>query len=191
MKQRIGIFGGTFNPIHVGHLVAAQAVQEKLNLDQVIFIPVFSPPHKSSSGIAAPVHRLNMVRLAVRGNPRFIVSNCEVRREGKSYTIDTVLHLQQVLPSGTKLFVIVGGDMLTGLKQWKHIDELQRRVTFVSVNRPGFLAKKSGIRTVCVAVPGLDISSSDVRRRISAKKSIAYLVPESTARYIRKHKLYK
>lgn len=189
--KRIGILGGTFNPIHMGHLTIAQMVQEQFRLDKVLFIPSHLPPHKGSQNVAAARDRYAMVRSAVRGNPNFAVSDFEIKRKGKSYSIDTLIFLQDRFPKKTKFYFIIGGDLLSTLHTWKRIDELLKIVTFVAVNRPGFRIRPRFKRKVkFITVPGIHISSSDVRSRIWSGKTVKYLVPDSVRRYIEKRRLY-
>ncbi len=189
--KRIGILGGTFNPIHVGHLTIAQMVHEQLKLDKVIFVPSNLPPHKSNNNVASNKDRYHMVRLAVRGNPRFEVSDYEIKKGGKSYSVETVNYFRDRYPRGTKLFFIIGNDLLPTLRTWKRIDEILKIVSFVSVNRPGFKEEKSKIKVKSITVPGLQTSSSYVRKRITAGKTVKYLVPENVLNYIEKTRLYK
>ena len=188
--RRIGFFGGTFNPIHLGHLTIAEIVLGALKLDEIIFIPTFLPPHKIDRELISAEHRLNMVKFAIKDNPRFKVSDFEIKQKGKSYTIHTARYFKKVSLSEAKLFFIVGGDSYKNLKQWKSIDELVKIFTFVAVNRPRYGYKKNNHGCVFVDVPGIDISSSYIRQRIKEKKSVRYYVPDKALSYIKKHKLY-
>ncbi|OGX26841.1 MAG: nicotinate (nicotinamide) nucleotide adenylyltransferase [Omnitrophica WOR_2 bacterium RIFCSPHIGHO2_01_FULL_48_9] len=189
--RRIGLLGGTFNPIHIGHLTMAQVAMERMNLDKIIFIPSCIPPHKKIKNLAAARHRYNMVRLALQGNPDFAVSNFEIQKAGKSYSIDTVRYFRKKYPRGTKLFFIIGADALAGLRDWKNIDQLLKLVTFVVVNRPGYIYRGSRIRYKYVAMPDIDIASSFLRSRVAEGRSIKYFVPDKVFAYIKKHRLYK
>ena len=189
--KRIGILGGTFNPIHVGHLTIAEMVYEQLKLDKVIFVPSNLPPHKSSINVASTQDRYHMVRLAARGNPHFAISDYEIKKGGKSYSVETVSYFRDCYPRGTKLFFIIGNDLLPTLRAWKRIDEILEVVSFVTVNRPGFKEEKSRIKVKTITVPGLQTSSSYVRMRITAGKTVKYLVPENVLSYIDKKRLYK
>lgn len=189
--KRIGFFGGTFNPIHMGHLAIAQMAQEAFKLDKVIFIPSHQPPHKNIAPLALAKDRYKMVKLATAGNDYFEVSDVETLRDGKSYTIDTLRHFRKIYSSKAKLFFIVGGDSFSTLPKWKNIDEILKLVTFIVVNRPGCYAPKKNIKHLTVTKPGIDISSSYLRNRIESGKSVRYLVPESIFHYIEKHGLYK
>jgi nicotinate-nucleotide adenylyltransferase len=191
MTKRIGILGGTFNPIHIGHLSIAQTVQEKFELEKVLFVPAFRPPHRSITRLASPEERFQMVRLGIKSNPLFEVSDFEIKREGKSYSIDTVKHFRKVYPKGTKLFFIIGADNFAELSEWKCIDEILEIVSFIVVNRPGYEIKNSKIKHYVVNMPGMDIASSHIRRLIAQGKSVKYLVPESVFRYIKRKKIFK
>lgn len=188
--KKIGIFGGTFNPIHMGHLAIAQMAQEKFKLDKVIFVPSFLPPHKSVSGLANAKERFAMVKLAIAGNDRFALSDVETRRGGKSYTVETLRYFKTKLPPGVKLYFIIGGDSLPTLPYWKDIGEITTLATFIVVNRPGYVKPQKHIKYLTVDKPGIDISSSYLRGRLRAGKSIRYLVPEKIFNYIETHKLY-
>ena len=159
--KRIAILGGTFNPIHIGHLTAAQVAQEEMRLDQVVFVPSFLPPHKTENNLASAAHRLAMVRLAIRDNPKFSVSDCEIKKGGKSYSIDTVRFFRKKYPKSTTLFFIIGADELNALKGWKDINELVNLVSFIAVNRPGY--KPAGhklIKHESIQMPAIDRKST-------------------------------
>lgn len=187
--KRIGILGGTFNPIHIGHLAIAQMAKEKAGLDKVIFVPAFIPPHKTVANLAAAKDRLVMVRLAIADNPSFEVSDYEIRKGGKSFSIETVRHFREVFRKKAKLYFIIGGDSLTMLPTWKQIDELLQLVTFIAVNRPGYQSSRGAMRHIAVESE-LNISSSDLRKRVIQGKTIKYLVPDKVIRYIGQHKIY-
>ena len=193
MMERIGVLGGTFNPIHLGHLAIAHMAQESLRLKKVIFVPAHLPPHKNSSRIASTRHRFNMVKLAIQGNPRFEISDFEIKKPGKSYTIDTLWHFRDIFPKPTQLFFIVGGDTLPQLKNWRYINDILKIATFIVVNRPGQFKRSRGIkiRHHSVSMPGIDLSSSYIRQRAALGKSIKYFVPEGVIRYIQHHQLYQ
>ncbi len=189
--KRIGILGGTFNPIHIGHLVIAQMVQEKMRLDKIIFVPCYLPPHKSNAGILPAAYRFHMVRLAIQDNPLFDVSGVEIQRKGKSYTIETLQYFRKNFSPSTQLYFIMGGDMLTGLRRWKGIKDIFKIVTFIVVKRPGSSIKKLGFSYHLIDGPGIDISSSFLRNRIAHGKTTKYLVPDAVDTYINKHRLFK
>lgn len=187
----IGILGGTFNPIHVGHLTVAQMVHEQLKLDKVIFVPSNLPPHKTRKYVAPTKDRLHMIRLAIKGNLHFEVSDFEIKREGKSYSIETVAYLRDHFSRGTKFYFIIGSDLLPTLHTWRRIEEVQKIVSFVAVNRAGFEEKKSKVNVKLITIPGLQTSSSYVRQRITSGKTVRYLVPDNILKYIERKKLYR
>ncbi len=189
--QRIGILGGTFNPLHIGHLAIAEVAQERMALDKVVFVPSCRPPHKRIVNLASEKDRWEMLRLSIKHNPKFEISDFEIKKGGKSYTIDTVRYFQQQYGADDKLFFIVGGDSAAQLHTWKEIDEILKIVSFVVVNRPGHDNCTPNIAHHSVVMPGIDISSSYIRRLIAQGKSIKYLVPDEVFRYIRDNKLYK
>jgi nicotinate-nucleotide adenylyltransferase len=183
---RVGIFGGTFNPVHTGHLVLAESARDQLSLDRVIFIPAAHPPHKPVSGLVAGPSRLRMVRLAIRDHAGFAASDIELARTGPSYMLDTVKELRVSLP-GARLFLLIGGDMLK--VRWMGWAELKRLCAIAVVDRPGVrVPAQRGLTRV--QMPGIAISSSDIRERVAAGRSIRYLVPAPVERYIRQHHLY-
>lgn len=188
--MKVGILGGTFNPIHIGHLILAEESREKLGLDKIIFVPTYLPPHKDNSDIAEARTRLKMASLAIKGNRDFAVSDIEIKRDGRSYTIDTIRELKKEYPDD-ELFFIIGSDLLNYLEEWKDLSEIVKMVKFVAVTRPGFPLEKipSYIRTV--AINAVDISGFEIRRRIKENKSLKYLVPEAVRAYIIKNKLYR
>ncbi|MBI5415196.1 MAG: nicotinate (nicotinamide) nucleotide adenylyltransferase, partial [Candidatus Omnitrophica bacterium] len=163
MTRRIGILGGTFNPIHIGHLMIAQVVLEKFGLDKVIFVPSFLPPHKSARNVIDARHRLKMVRLAVRGNDHFEASAFEIKKGGKSYSVETVRYFQRRYPR-TKLFFIIGSDHVRSLHTWRQIKEIVGIVSFIAVYRPGFEAIRSSLPIKSIRISGVHTSSSDIRR---------------------------
>ena len=186
--MRLGVFGGTFNPVHLGHLLLAETAREALSLDRVVFIPNRQPPHKPSAGLLAGPVRLTLVRLAIRHHPAFVASDIELQREGPSYTIDTVKLLRRQAPDAA-LFLLVGEDMLA--VRWRAWSELKRLCTVVVAHRPGARPRRGerGLRRL--AMPQLDIASADIRSRAAAGRSIRYLVPDAVARYIQQHRLYQ
>jgi len=189
--QRIGILGGTFNPVHVGHLAVAQAAKEKCALDRVYFVPCYSPPHKNVRGLAPARHRYEMVRLAIRRNTAFKISDFEIKKKGKSYSIDTVRYFCKKFPTGTKFFFILGEDWAGDLGSWHKIDELVKLVTFVVFNRPGHKPGRSRIKYRAVATAGIDVSASGIRQMIREGQSARYFIEESVRKYIQKKRLYK
>jgi nicotinate-nucleotide adenylyltransferase len=201
-KGGIGIFGGTFNPVNLGHLLVAHQILEKFKLDQIFFIPVYLPPLKSSREVISARHRLRMTRLAIDQYPGFKISSLEIARRGKSYAFDTIKALAKKY-SQKQLFFITGADSVATLHQWHRIAELLELCDFMVVPRPGhdfppknFPAqrqlKPALLRHICfVPIKVLDISSREIRRLLRKKKDISCLVPKPIAEYIKKHKLYR
>jgi nicotinate-nucleotide adenylyltransferase len=199
--RKIGILGGTFNPIHIGHLIIAQDAMEQLGLDCVKFIPSAMPPHKKYEGNATAAQRLAMVRLAIRGNARFEVDDIEIRRGGTSYSVDTLAGLRRRNPRATFYFII-GADSLRELHRWREVGRLVRLCTFVTVVRPGFeprrvvdpkldAATRRRLRQHVLRGHACDIASRDIRTRVARGEPIRYLVPDAVLQYIRRHKLYR
>ncbi len=185
MRARFGLLGGSFNPIHIGHLVIAERACEELKLGRIILVPTGDTPMKDPRSLAPARHRLAMARLAVRGS-RLTVSPCEVSRRGMSYTIDTVEALE---PD----FLVIGADSLAALPRWHRIRDLAARVTFAIAARPGFKPGRvpGYIRHTFVRAPLLDISATDLRERLRTGRSIRWLVPDAVERYIRRHGIYQ
>ncbi len=200
---RIGLYGGSFNPVHIAHLVLAEEACTQLELDRVIFIPAKFPPHKKPTHLAGARDRVRMARLAVSGNPRFTVSEVELRRGGRSYTIDTVAAMRRRFGARVELFFLVGADSVVELPTWFKIRQLVRQCLFVPLSRPGvrlpkaqMLAPAIGLKEArdilsrLIRMPRLEISSSDIRQRIVEGRSIRYLVPDAVAAYLVRKKLY-
>ena len=198
---RIAIMGGTFDPIHYGHLVAAEAVRQEFDIDEVRFIPAGSPPHKESRLLAAPWHRYMMTALAAASNKFFVPSSIEIDRGGRSYTIDTVRALREELGESALFFFITGADAVLEILTWKEPDVLLSMCDFVAVTRPGYrrealldhilkLGSEYNSKIRFLEVPALAISSSDIRARTYLGKSAKYLTPDSVLDYIAKHGLY-
>jgi nicotinate-nucleotide adenylyltransferase len=190
MNSKIGILGGTFNPVHFGHLILGEQVRMQLGLDRVIYIPAYLPPHKSEQKILGAQHRLKMMELAVSGNRAFIVSDIEIRRRGKSYTVDTLRAIASKY-SGAELFFICGSDLVKEIPKWKNVDEIYRLAKFVLAKRPGFGRRLSGRNFLKIDVAQVDISSSLIRDLVRQGLSIRYLTPSGVVEYIERHKLYK
>lgn len=188
--MKIGILGGTFNPIHYGHLILGEQVLGQLGLDRVIFVPAFLPPHKTDKMIARAGHRLQMVELAVRGNPHFCVSDIEIKRKGKSYTVDTLRQIKRRYPKA-ELFFICGSDLVAEIPTWKEVGEIYKMAKFVLAKRPGFGKRLRGPAFLKINVAQVDISSSFIRNLVRHRKSITYLTPYVVVKYIEKHRLYK
>jgi len=164
--QKIGLLGGTFDPIHIGHLLMARTAMEQMKLDRVIFIPSCVPPHKKVPTLFAAIDRLEMVRLAVAQVPEFEVSDFEIRKGGRSYSVDTARHFREQLPASTKLFFIVGGDAIKQLDTWKDVGRLKAMCSFVSVNRPGYPRGEAKLQYHAVTMNGIEMSSTEIRKRI-------------------------
>jgi nicotinate-nucleotide adenylyltransferase len=191
--MKLGILGGTFNPPHIGHLIIAESVRDQLKLDKILFVPSYSPPHKLYSQVALPTQRYEMVEIALEKNRNFSVSDIEIAREGKSYTIDTINTLLNIHP-GTQLYLIIGLDNLMDFPDWKSPNDIISKVELVVMNRPGYdVEVKNEFKryATIVKVPSIDISSSDIRRRVKMGRSIKYLVPFEIEQYILKKGLYK
>jgi nicotinate-nucleotide adenylyltransferase len=182
---RIGLFGGSFDPVHHGHLLTARALLESGRVDQLRLVPAGEQPFKAGQHWAAAADRAAMVALSLDGEPGLMIERREVERAGPSYTVDTVRALQAAWP-GAELTVFVGSDAAADLPQWKEADTLRALARIVAFRRPGALPPPEGLE-----VPQLDISSTDIRTRILAGRSIRYLVPERVAEYIASHRLYQ
>ncbi len=188
--MKIGILGGTFNPVHIGHLILAEEARVHLKLDKVIFVPCYLPPHKSSKGVIAAPHRLNMLERAVAAHPDFYVSDIETKAKVKSYTFSTLEKLREVYAYPVKLFLIVGSDALEELPHWKNFGRIARLAEVVVAERPEFPVKRRPSWARIIQVTRVGISSSDVRDRIKKGLPIRYLVPEKVESYIVKNRLY-
>jgi len=188
--MKIGLLGGTFNPVHIGHLILAEEVREKLALDKIIFIPAALPPHKDDADIAPAVDRLNMLKLATKGNKFFGVSDIEIKRTGRSYTIDTVKELKNRFPHD-ELYFIIGSDLLKYLNEWKDLSQINKIVNFVAATRPGYPLEKIPADIHRLAIRAVDVSGFEVRQCARENKSFGYLVPDKVFDYIKKRKLYK
>lgn len=196
----VGIFGGTFDPIHLGHLALANGVLHQVGLDRVLFLPNRQPPHKNGVRVTPAEHRAAMVRLAIADNPRFGYSDLELRRVGASYTIDTVRELQAIYPDWRMAF-LVGMDSLLDITSWREYQALLGLIDLVVVNRPGFPAEKgeamlaelgpelSG-RIRMVQIPGVAVASRELRRLAGEGYPLRYLVPDAVERYLLEHRLY-
>lgn len=190
--KKIGLLGGTFDPPHLAHLVLAQAALDELELDEIWFVPAFLPPHKQREKVTPFQHRLQMVRLAVRGNPRFKVLTIEKEKRGVSYTVETLPLLRQKHPN-THFFLLLGADNLSELSDWKEPEKVFSMAQPVFAHRP-LTEEKLPVwleQAVWLSNPRLEISASDLRRRVQAGGSVRYLVSEGVERYIRKKGLYR
>lgn len=185
--KKIGILGGTFDPPHIGHLIIAEEVRLALELEEVWFIPTYTPPHKDDAKTKAH-HRIQMTELAIESNPYFKLNPIEIERSGKSYTIETMQTLNELHPD-CDFYFIIGADMVEYLPHWHRIDELVKIVKFVAVQRSGF-DLNTPYDIIKVDIPLIDISSSMLRGWLRKKRSVHYIVPESVYAYIRREKLY-
>ena len=188
--MRIGILGGTFNPIHIGHLILAEEALFKLKLDKVIFVPTFIPPHKNVEGPVNPKDRMKMVELAIEGNPCFAISTFELDSKSKSYSINTLKEFRRIYGDDAQLFFITGSDLLKDLFSWKDVNEIFKMSKFIVANRPGYPVTDVPEEVERVVITPIEVSSEDIRRRLKTKKSIRYLVPEKVREYIEKQGLY-
>lgn len=199
-ESKVGVLGGTFDPIHLGHLIIAEEVRQKLGLGEVLFVPAGQPWTKGERSISAAEHRLEIVILATASNPHFNVSTIELERPGPTYSVDTITELKAGLGSGAELYFIVGFDALAELPLWKESGRLVKRCKIVGVGRPGhsgldLRSLESAVpgasgSVVIVDVPQVDISGTEIRRRVSQGLSIRYLVPEAVEKYIAEQGLY-
>jgi nicotinate-nucleotide adenylyltransferase len=190
--RRVGILGGSFDPIHMAHMVIAQTALQTLRLDKLIFIPAYRSPLKRSS-LATPLQRLQMVRLAIQDNPGLSLSDIEIRRQGPSYTVDTLRYLRRRYPS-VKFYMILGSDSIRSLQRWRDVDQVSEEVIFAVVRRPGYRIPERLFKVfnLCLLdTPQIDISSSLIRSLVRKGKSIRYLVPEAVRRYIIKNRIYQ
>jgi len=212
--MRVGLFGGSFNPIHFGHLRAAEEDREALGLDLVYFIPASSPPHKDAGNLAPAEHRLAMVRLATKGNRHFMASDVEIRRSGSSYTIDTIRYFLATLRQPAALYLLMGADQFAELETWKDPDELVRlaniavhtrltqgesgppRISVAALKRFGYTQEDdhyvhaSGHTLSFVETTFLPISATEIRGKLRRNESIRYLMPLDVVDYVQRHALY-
>ena len=190
-KLRLGVMGGTFDPIHHGHLVAASEVASALGLDEVIFVPTGEPWQKTE--VTEGEHRYLMTVIATASNPRFKVSRVDIDRAGPTYTVDTLLDIQAAYPDA-ELFFISGADAIAQIMTWKDMQELWDLAHFVAVSRPGHSLKIPNAPSGAIStleIPALAISSTNIRERVEAEKPVWYLVPDGVVQYIAKHDLYR
>ncbi|ANG85832.1 nicotinate-nucleotide adenylyltransferase [Microbacterium aurantiacum] len=188
---RIGVMGGTFDPIHHGHLVAASEVAQSFDLDEVVFVPTGEPWQKTE--VSPSEHRYLMTVIATASNPRFTVSRVDIDRAGPTYTIDTLRDLAEQRP-GAELFFITGADAVAQIFSWRNHDELWALAHFVAVSRPGHVLNTAGLPSEDVSqleIPALAISSTDCRDRVERGHPVWYLVPDGVVQYIAKHHLYR
>ncbi|WP_025693177.1 nicotinate-nucleotide adenylyltransferase [Paenibacillus zanthoxyli] len=192
--MKVGIMGGTFDPIHIGHMLVAETARDAFGLEQVWFMPSHIPPHKHAAGASGEA-RLALVSEAIKNNGSFRILDWEIVRGGVSYTIETVRQLQERYPT-EDFYFIIGADMVQYLPKWKDIDELVRRLTFVGVGRPGnslnlgTLPVNIAEKVLLADMPMVDISSTMIRERAASGKSIRYMVPEAVYDYVQRSELY-
>jgi len=196
--MRLGLFGGTFDPIHLGHLILAEQCRESCGLDRVWFVVAGEPPHKPA-GRTAVVHRLEMARIAVAGHPRFAVSEIETRRPGPHYSVETLESVHRDSP-GEELFFLIGADSLADLVCWREPARIAQLATIVVVNRPGIEEVDPASlpdfgpgshRLLSVTIPPIGIASTDLRRRLAEGRTIRYQVPRGVEAYIEAQGLYR
>ena len=212
--MRIGILGGTFNPIHLAHLRSAEEVREAQQLDRVLFIPSATPPHKRADGLATATHRLAMVRRAIRGNPHFRISTIEIERRGRSYSVDTMRALHTRMP-GAQFFFVLGMDAFREISTWRDYRSIFGLCNLVVTSRPAYddlpliealpvavraefcyrskpkrLEHRTGNQVIFQRISDLDISASAIRHRLQRGLSVRYLLPVAVERYIVQHRLY-
>ncbi|MBN2027399.1 MAG: nicotinate-nucleotide adenylyltransferase [Actinobacteria bacterium] len=203
--KRIGVMGGTFDPIHNGHLVTAEEAWKQFQLDQVLFVPSGSPPHKEDRKSLDAEDRYLMTVIATATNPHFRVSRLEIVRPGPSYTIDTVRELHRIYGKNTEVFFITGADAILEILTWKEPEAVLREATFIAATRPGYDLKRleeslpeaekerhaSDPRVLVMEIPALAISSTDIRQRVKQGRPITYLVPEGVSEFIEKNGFYR
>jgi nicotinate-nucleotide adenylyltransferase len=192
-RRRVGIMGGTFDPIHHGHLVAASEVATLFDLDEVIFVPTGEPWQKSERQVSPAEHRYLMTVIATASNPRFWVSRVDIDRAGPTFTIDTIRDIAEQRP-GAELYFITGADALAQILSWKNAEEALGLARFVGVTRPGYELSDAHLpidSVMLLDVPAMAISSSDCRERVANGQPVWYLVPDGVVQYINKHRLYR
>lgn len=203
MGQRLGLFGGSFDPVHYGHLLLAECCREQAGLDQVIFLPAAVPPHKQDRPVTPSAYRVEMLELAIAGHEHFCVSRYEADRQGVTYTVETLNYFRREFPEA-ELFLLLGADMFNDLPHWRQADEVCRLAFPLVARRAGaaeidfsLLAplvdpeRLQAVRRHQVEMPAIGISSTDIRRRVAAGRSIRYQTPRAVEEYIRTHGLYR
>jgi len=199
--MKLGIFGGTFDPIHLGHLILAETAREACLLDEVRFLPAYSPPHKQSSEITSGKQRVDMLDFATAGIPEFVVDQRELNRKGTSYTVETLTEMRQEFPQA-EFFFLMGADSLIDLPNWREPEQIAALTNIVAVNRNGSsreelkknvdqLPASIQLVTTVLEMPEISLSASDLRLRISEKRSIRFLTPRPVERYIQERGLYR
>jgi nicotinate-nucleotide adenylyltransferase len=198
---RLGIMGGTFDPVHFGHLVTAEEALVQFNLDKVVFMPTGQPVRKTHRHVSSAEDRYLMTVVATASNPDFEVSRIEIDRPGDTYTVDTMLELRDIHGPRAEIFFISGADAVRDILTWKDAARVAELCTFIAATRPGYdvasfpaeLAEQAGFvpRVEVMEVPALAISSSDIRQRVASRRPVRYLLPEDVAAYIEKNGLYR
>lgn len=197
--MRVGVLGGTFDPIHIGHLVAAEEVRAQLRLDRVVFVPAGLPPHKLTEHVSSVAHRLAMVKLAIASNPYFTVSRVDIDRFGPCYTVDTIELLRDEWGGNIELYFILGSDSLADIVTWHQPERLIRLCRLAVMERPGYRVDVEELERLLPGItsrihfinsPQLDISSTDIQKRVRQGLPIKYQVPEAVEDYIYEHELY-
>jgi nicotinate-nucleotide adenylyltransferase len=189
---KLGVFGGTFDPPHIGHLVLAESAREQLALDMVLWIPAGDPWRKQEQLVTAANHRVQMVKLAIEGNPAFELKTVEVEREGPSYTVETLQTIEDE-HAGARLFLLLGEDALADMPNWRSPEEIARLSTVAVAGRGqgrAPVASLAGQRPITIEMPAIDVSSTAIREKATAGQSIRYQVPAAVERYIQDHRLY-
>lgn len=198
--MKLGIFGGTFDPVHYGHLLLAETCRQELQLDSVRFIPAGSPPHKTTADITDGHARADMLRLAVSGYPEYVVDRRELKRRGPSYTVDTLAELKQEFPQA-QLYFLMGADSLRDVPSWREPERITQLATIVAVNRPGLPVPDADVvrqwcgdvlaqRIQVLSMPGTDVAATDLRERIRNGKGLRFLTPKAVEAFIDEHRLY-
>ncbi len=196
--KKLGIMGGTFNPIHYAHLLSSNYVLEKYNLDKVVFIPTGEPPHKKDINIASAMHRYNMVKLAIEDNPNFFISDIEINRDETTYTIDTLREIKAICNQDVEIYFITGTDTINQVYSWKQPDAIFDLCKFIVTTRPNYildehtesLIKNYKDKIYFCETPMLEISSTNIRKRIEQEKTVTYLLPKRVEEYIYNNNLY-
>lgn len=200
MAKRIGVFGGSFNPLHIGHLIVAEAAWQEFNLEQVVFVPTGDTPHKNMHHISK-IDRFEMVKMAIKENPHFSISSIEIERKGLSYTVDTIKQLHAEWGSEYNIYFIAGTDAIADMPTWKYNEELLDSCHFICASRPSseerikqavaYFGKKGCEKIHFLRTPELEISSTILRKWIASNRSVKYMIPDSVIQYINIHNLYK
>lgn len=188
--MKLGIYGGSFNPIHIGHLIIAEYVREHCNLDKILFIPLGTASHKNDNLLLDKNKRFDMVKVAIEDNENFLISDIELKKEKTSYTIDTLLELKKMYPND-ELYEIIGEDSAVDIELWKDYNKLLELAKFIVLKRPNYNLKKDYKNMELIDNIQIEISSTDIRNRIKNNKSTKYLLSEKVYNYIKENNLYK